>query len=102
MNDKSNEPIDRLLAAARMPVPEIERTEFGFETRLIARLREERRDSLFAWAWRLCPFFAGLALAVSWFSLPNTRAKADAQIVLEATETQDDELLVAYMTGAQR
>ena len=37
--------------------------EFGFETRVLARLREERRSSWLAWAWRLCPYAAALALA---------------------------------------
>jgi hypothetical protein len=101
MNDKP-EPLDRLFAAVRRDTPETERAEFGFETRLIARLREERRDSVFTWAWRLCPFFAAVALAVGWISFANTRAQADAQIVLEATQSQDDQLLLAYMTGEQR
>jgi hypothetical protein len=102
MNDKPNEPLDRLFAAVRSRATDTARAEFGFETRLIARLREERRDSVFAWAWRLCPFFAAVALAVGWINFGNTRAEADAQIVLEATQSQDDQLLLAYMTGEHR
>ena len=102
MNDKSIEPLDRLFTAVRDNMPDTARAEFGFETRLIARLREERRDSVFAWAWRLCPFFAAVTLAVGWISFGNTWAQADAQIVFEATQSQDDQLLLAYMTGTQR
>jgi hypothetical protein len=60
------DPLDRLFAAARADVPDTSRAEFGFETRLLARLRENN-GSIFAFAWRLCPYFAALALlACAW------------------------------------
>jgi len=61
--------LDRLLHAARTGGPaEFERIGFGFETRLLARLREERRTSWLAWAWRLCPYAAALAIAAGVWS----------------------------------
>ena len=64
------DPLDALFAAAREARPDTSRAEYGFETRLMARLREHRHvDSASIWSavsWRLAPFFAvcvlGLAL----------------------------------------
>lgn len=99
MKDNPDQLLDDLLSAARAAQPETSRLEFGFETRLAARLREERRGSLAAWAWRLCPFFAMLALAVGGWNYANLRTDADTQIVVEATSGNDDQILLAYMTG---
>jgi hypothetical protein len=102
MNDNSDETLDSLLAAARTDQPDTSRMEFGFETRLAARLREDTRGSLAAWAWKLCPFFAALALAVGCWNYANLRSDADTQIVVEATSGSDDQVLLAYMTGEHR
>ena len=74
-NSPTDEELDNLLRAARAETPAcadepggIERIEFGFETRLLARLREDRRSSWLAWAWRLCPFAAALAIAAGVWS----------------------------------
>lgn len=58
-----DEPLDRLFAAVRANPPDTARAEFAFETRLLARVRAESKSSWYAWAWRLCPYFAALALA---------------------------------------
>ena len=60
---KTDDPLDRLFAAARADVPDTSALEFGFETRLLARLRQDRSPAWFSWAWRLSPYFAALALA---------------------------------------
>jgi hypothetical protein len=60
---KADESIDRLFAAARSHQPDTARLEFGFEARVLARVREESSVSWFGWAWRMCPYFAALALA---------------------------------------
>ena len=65
MNDDPEEKLSALFAAARADERDTSRVEFGFETRLAARLREESGGSLAAWAWKLCPFFAALALAAA-------------------------------------
>ena len=62
------DPLDSLFRAVRDEAPDTSRAEFGFETRLLARIRSERRLSWQGWAWRLCPFFASLAVAAgAWF-----------------------------------
>ena len=74
-----------LLAAARAPEPDLARLEFAFETRLLARLREERGGSVLEWAWRLCPYFAVVAVAVSiWSHLSAGSGVETHQLVTEA------------------
>lgn len=60
---KSNDPLDQLFGAARGDAPDTSRLEYGFETRVMARIREERSGSWASWAMRLCPYFAALAVA---------------------------------------
>jgi hypothetical protein len=62
----SEDKLDQLFQAARQAGPEAaDRGDLGFETRLLARLREERaeRAQTAYVLWRLAPFFAG-ALAI--------------------------------------
>ncbi|MEQ1860698.1 MAG: hypothetical protein ABMA13_12255 [Chthoniobacteraceae bacterium] len=98
-NPDSN--LDRLLSAARADAPDTSRFEFAFETRLLARLREERNASVFAWAWKLAPFFAVLAIVAGFWS-HSTTATADslAILVAEASEGSAEVTLVSYLTGA--
>jgi len=100
MNDNPDPQLDALFAAARAGAPDTSRVEYGFETRLAARLREERGASLFAWAWRLCPFFAALALAVAWWTQGNASAEVYSQFVAEAAPGSEE--LFTYLTGARR
>jgi hypothetical protein len=102
MNDNLDRKLDALFVAARATAPDISRLEYAFETRLAARLREETSASLFAWAWRLCPFFAALALAVGWWSQTTQRTDPVAPLVAETSPANDEQLLVAYMTGDRR
>ena len=99
MNDNTDNILEALFSAARAAQPDTSRIEFGFETRFAARLREENRGSLAAWAWKLCPFFAALALSAGWWNYSSLRSEADAQIVVEATRANDDQALLVYMTG---
>jgi hypothetical protein len=102
MNDNLDQKLDALFAAARASAPDTSRAEFAFETRLAARLRAENSGSLFAWAWRLCPFFAALALAVGWWSHTAQRAEVVSPLVAEVAPANDEQLLIAYMTGDHR
>jgi hypothetical protein len=103
MNDNLDQKLDALFAAARATAPNTERAEFAFETRLAARLHAENSGSLFAWAWRLCPFFAALALAVGWWSHTAQHEEVVvAPLIAESSPATDEQLLVAYMTGDRR
>jgi len=100
MNDNPDPQLETLFAAARAEAPDTSRLEYGFETRLAARLREENGASLFAWAWRLCPFFAALALAVAWWTQTAEHGEVYSRIADEAAPAGEE--LLAYMTGDRR
>ena len=102
MNNDPEERLNALFAAARAEERDTSRAEFGFETRLAARLREESGGSLYAWAWKLCPFFAALALAASWWGHVHLRAEATTQILSEVTQPNEEQVLLSYMTGEGR
>lgn len=103
MNDNRDSQLDALLRAARADVPDTSRAEFGFEARLLARLREERGTSIFSWAWRLCPFFAVLAISAAFWSRTTTaRVESDTTVLAEAARGGEETLLMAFMTGERR
>lgn len=99
MNDKPDPNLEALFGAARAAEPDVSRLEYGFETRLLARLREDRGISIFGWAWRLCPVFLALAVVVGWWSHTSLRNEAEVLFVAEAAHGNDDQMLVAYLTG---
>lgn len=95
MND---EELNQLFKTVRNAAPDTSRAEYGFETRLLARIREERRgsSSIFGWAWRLCPYFSALvaALAVwTWFS------PLDLDLQAIASNGEDGAQLMEFFTG---
>src|SRR5205809_6666297 len=99
MNNDSDHRLDTLFHAARLEVWDTARAEFGFETRLMARMREERGSSVYSWAWKLAPFFAALAIAAGvWSRLPGARTDAEATVLAEAARGDEERLLVTYMT----
>lgn len=66
--------LDRLFRAARAVPPDTARIEFGFETRLLARLRADRAlpAPWFAAAWQFVPVFAAIVVAVGVWSWPGS------------------------------
>ncbi|HEV7867573.1 MAG TPA: hypothetical protein VGO90_07815 [Chthoniobacteraceae bacterium] len=94
--------LDALLATARPIAPGTERTEFGFETRLLARLREERSSS---WAWlavRLSPIFAAAVLAAAAWCHSYTGIEADPTYALDAVQSGGTSALTAWLPEADR
>jgi|SRR4029453_15144275 hypothetical protein len=91
-----DETIDRLLRAARDGAPDTARLEFAFETRLLARLREERSASIFAWAWRLAPFFGAVVLAVGlWNRASAAQLNATANLMADAVRQHPERLILS-------
>ena len=89
-----NHRLDEFFAAARRAVPETSRLEYAFETRLLARLREEREVSVLTWAWRLSPFFAAVALALTLWS--SAAAEQETPLFAQITEEHDS---LGYLAG---
>ena len=95
--------LDALFRAARSEALDTARVEFAFETRLLARLRDERGASIFSWAWRLAPFFAALALAAGWWGqLSIAQVETTANAVAEVALKGDDGTLMSFVTGGRR
>lgn len=99
-----DEELDKLLRAARSESPAyvdraggLDRLEFGFETRLLARLREERGASWLAWAWRLCPFAAVLAIAAGAWSFTHRDDSPDTESVYTAVRLAGMPVLDYYL-----
>ncbi len=102
MNDNADDRLDALFAAARQDSPDTSRAEWGFETRVMARLREESSPfaSVVCWAWRLCPFFAALAVAATlWSRTESARVETEEYIFAQVSNQAEEQVLLTYLTG---
>lgn len=91
--------LDNLLHAAREEGECTGRVEFGFETRMLARLREERRSSWLAWAWRLCPYAAALALVAGAWSYAHLDDSPESESVYAAVRLAGMPMIDYYLGG---
>ena len=64
MKNEYDELLDRLFLVARSRKPDTAAIEEHFETRLLARIKEQRSKQplWFAWSWRLVPWFATIVI----------------------------------------
>jgi hypothetical protein len=71
MKNEKDERLERIFARAREAAPDISAVERGFETRVMARIRERREapERWIAWAWRLAPVFLALTIVLGTWSL---------------------------------
>ena|SRR5436190_19684420 len=99
---KSDPQLDALFRAARDVAPDTSRNEFAFETRLLARLREERRGSWITIALRLSPFFAALVVAAAVWCRSYTGIEPDASYAFDAVRSGGTSALVAWLPEADR
>ncbi len=101
---KTDHLLDRLFDAARSEgAPDTSAAEYGFETRLLARLREERGESIAWWARRLCPYFALLTVAAGlWSQSTRGQAPVDAAVLVETASRIEQDMLAAYLPGDRR
>jgi len=93
MNDSD---LDKLFAAARGIRPDTSRQEYGFETRLLARLRAQRQtqgDTGSIWAmvsWRMMPLFAACVMGLAVWHAQFSSITDDAALNhMENPETSD-------------
>lgn len=94
--------LDSLFRAAREITPDTARTEHAFETRVAARLREERGASWLAWGWRLSPFFAALAVASAVWCHANTGIDADSETLLDTMQSGGRSAVFAWVAEEVR
>jgi len=92
------DPIDRLFDAAREEAVDTSRLEFAFETRLLARIRDEQTSSIFAWAWKLAPFFAAVVIAVGLWNRPSAaELNGTATMVADAVRQHPNRILLSLV-----
>lgn len=97
----SGEPLAALFRAARENANDLDRLEYGFETRVLARIRDERGTSWLAWAARLCPFAAALALAAGVWTYVHWEDSPDSESVMDAVRLAGVPVLDYYLGGEQ-
>jgi hypothetical protein len=93
MNDDQ---LNQLFQAARGSRPDTSRAEYGFETRLLAALRENRERAM-PWAalvWRLMPVFAAIVVITGAWSY-----SVQSQTTAEAALGAGEEGALASLTG---
>ena len=95
------DPLDALFCAARENAGDFDRLEYGFETRTLARIREERGTSWLAWAARLCPFAAALALAAGVWTYVHWDDSPDGESMVNAVRLVGVPVLDYYLGGDQ-
>lgn len=102
MNDNADHRLDALFAAARQEPRDTGRAEWSFETRLMARVREEGSPfaPIITWAWRLCPFFAAIAVATAfWSQTAGAREKTEEYLLAQTTPRDEEAAMRTYLTG---
>ena len=100
METESDKRLDQLFAAARTEYSEKIALEEHFETRLMARIREQRSELLpwYAMAWRMLPAYTGIALIVATCSITFNPARS-TDIFAALTASQEDNVSISLLAG---
>lgn len=98
--DSNDEKIDRLFAAARKAEPYKTDMEYGFETRLMAKIRanRERQMPFLLWSWRLIPVFMSIVIFLGiWIYSSRYSSMTDLSAITGIGN--EETTLVAFLTG---
>jgi len=91
--------LDILFDKARSMEPDVSRTEFGFETRLMARMRSERERNVpvFEWMWRLVPVFTAITISLGtwYYYVPDNTVDFGTAVIAQMS----DPVAAIYMNG---
>src|ERR1700690_2704522 len=99
-SDSDDERMERLFSAARKSQPYNTHLEYGFETRVMAKIRERRggQKPFFSWAWR---FMLALVVVVmmlgAWTYIAEQRQLIGISSI--AGINNEETMLVASLTG---
>jgi anti-sigma factor RsiW len=98
MEEDRDDVIDKLFADARKSAAYDSKREYGFETRVMAKLRAERQQQrpFQFWAWRLIPAFCSIVLALGVWTYAGAKNMMDLNAL---TSGGEEKMLVAYLTG---
>ncbi len=98
--DPEDNNLERLFAAARKAELYKTELEYGFEARVLSRIRANRTEnrSFLLWAWRLMPFFASIVIGLAiWFSFFESSHASD--LIAAAGSGYEDAIVVSYLAG---
>jgi len=101
--DLNENKLDGLFAAARKAEPyekEIELIEYGFEIRLMAKIRAqgERQTPFLLWAWRLIPVFASIVIFLGiWIYSSRYSHMTDLSAITGIGN--EETTMMAFLTG---
>jgi hypothetical protein len=98
--DPGDDRLDRLFAAARGAELFKRTREFGFETRLMAKIQAkgEGQTPFLLWAWRLIPVFASLVILLGiWIYMAESHYATDLSAVTKIGN--EETMLIAFLTG---
>ena len=91
--------LDVLFDKARVVEPDVSRTESGFETRLLARMRSEKESHVlvFEWVWRLVPIFAAITISLGtwYYYAPDNTVDFGTAV----TAQMSDPIAAIYLNG---
>jgi len=94
--------LDALFRAARNDAPDTASAEFAFETRLLARLREERGSSWYSLALKLSPLFAALVIAAAAWFRSSTGIEPDPACAWDAVRGGGTGELIAWLPESKQ
>ena len=99
-NDRDDDRMERLFAAARKSQPYNTHLEYGFETRVMAQIRELSAGPkpFFSWAWRLIPALVVVVMMLgAWTYISEQRQLIGLSSI--AGINNEETMLVASLTG---
>ncbi len=98
--EQNDTKLDALFAAARKSKHYEPTMEYGFETRLMARIRAGREvpGPYVLWAWRLMPLFVSLVVILGIWAYESGQAH-DTDLGSIVTIGNEETMLVASLTG---
>ncbi len=99
-NDSDNDTIERLFGAARKYEPFDSKQQYGFETRVMARIRQQRsaQNPIFLWAWRLIPALSAIVLMLGAWTYMTEHAQLIGLNSITGINSEET-MLVASLTG---
>jgi len=98
--DRNDERLDGLFAAARKAELYDPRSEYGLESRVMAKIRAEREKQMpfNVWAWRLIPFFLSVVVLLGiWIHMSESLYTTDLTAV--ANIGNEETMMTASLTG---
>jgi hypothetical protein len=98
--DPNEDRLDALFAAARKAESYKKEIEYGFETRLMTKIRAEREHQMpfFSWAWRLIPAFVSIVIFLGiWIYSSRYSNMTDLSAIADIGN--EETTMVAFLTG---